>query len=421
MSVRDFSIPFVVFPDGERFPMLVDATGSPNWYSTLFATTQLRNSSQAANTIHAALSSVRHLFTWAEQNAIDIEERFASREYLTFGEIEALSAHAQKRVSETEQGAGVVIQMHVSPNRVGARFNSPVKRVSSKTQYNRLSYMAEYLEWFAIYVLERESRNVDADTLKAIKLMSSRIHSKRTRRKKSIVNAKKGLSKEGQFELRNATRVGSGKNPFTGAVQSRNELIVNLFALGLRSGELLALQVPDFDFQKNEVLVARRHDDKSDPRARQPVAKTRDRVLPMTEALSRKVYEYVMAVRRIFPAAKRHKFLLVTHQAGPYQGAPLSAKGLGKIFRVIKSVSSDALKDLSPHVLRHTANDELSELMDEAHVKPADEEKMRSYMMGWREGSGTAATYIRRHTQKKAREASLKLQQRIGGNNDSEK
>lgn len=420
MSQHDFSIPFVVFPDGERFPMLLDAMGSPNWYSTLFATTQIRNASLAANTIHAALSSVRHLLTWAEQKAIDIEARFASREFLTVGEIEALTAHAQRLASEKEQDAGAVIQLNVSPNRVGLRFNSPVKRVSLKTQYNRLSYMAEYLEWFAIYVLERESRNVDANTLKAIKLMGDRIRAKRPRKKKSIVNAKKGLSKEGQTELRNITRVGSDKNPFTDAVQSRNELIVHLFALGLRSGELLALQVSDFDFQKNEVLVARRHDDKSDPRARQPVAKTRDRLLPMTESLSRKVYEYVMNVRRSFPAARRHKFLLVTHQAGPYQGAPLSAKGLGKIFSVIKSANSDALKGLSPHVLRHTANDELSELMDEAQVKSADEEKIRSYMMGWREGSGTAATYTRRHTQKKAREASLKLQQRIGGKNDSE-
>jgi integrase len=144
-------------------------------------------------------------------------------------------------------------------------------------------------------------------------------------------------------------------------------------------------------------------------------------LLPITESLSRKVSEYVMKVRRAFPAARRHKFLLVVHQAGPYQGAPLSAKGLGKIFSVIKSVDPETLKDFSPHVLRHTANDEFSELMDEIQVRPADEEKMRSYTMGWREGSGTAATYTKRHTQKKAREASLKLQQRTTRNsNDSE-
>lgn len=413
MNSHGFSIPFVVFPDGERFPMLVDATGSPNWYSTLFATTQIRNSSQAANTIHAALSSVRHLFAWAKQQSLDLEERFALRKFLTFGEIESLTAHAQKQVSEKGEDATTVIPLPVSANRVRSRLSTPVRRVGLKTQYNRMSYMANYLEWFAIYVTERESRNVDVETLKAINLMGIRIRAKRPRKKKSVVNAKQGLSKESQAVLRDITCVGSGKNPFTTAVQSRNDLVIHLFALGIRSGELLALKVSDFDFQKNEVLIARRHDDKDDPRARQPVAKTRDRLLPMTESLSRKVSDYVLKVRRNFAAARRHEFLLVTHQAGPYQGAPLSAKGLGKIFSVIKRVDSEALKGFSPHVLRHTANDEFSELMDENQVRPADEEKMRSYTMGWREGSGTAATYTRRHTQKKAREASLKLQKRI--------
>jgi hypothetical protein len=48
-------------------------------------------------------------------------------------------------------------------------------------------------------------------------------------------------------------------------------------------------------------------------------------------------------------------------------------------------------------------------------VPNAKEEKMRSYMMGWKEGSGTAATYTRRHTERMAREAQLKLQGRRNG------
>lgn len=165
MSASDFSIPFVVFPNGERFPMLIEATGCPNWYSTVFATTQIRNSSQAANTVHAALSSVRHLFGWAKQQSVDLEERVASRKFLVVGEIESLLAHTQRRVSEKEQDAKAVIPLPISPNRVRSRLNPPLSRGSSKTQYNRMSYMADYLEWFAIYVTEHESRVVDAETL----------------------------------------------------------------------------------------------------------------------------------------------------------------------------------------------------------------------------------------------------------------
>jgi len=36
---------------------------------------------------------------------------------------------------------------------------------------------------------------------------------------------------------------------------------------------------------------------------------------------------------------------------------------------------------------------------------------MRSYLMGWKEGSGTAAHYNKRFVKKKANEAALKLQE----------
>lgn len=418
MSAAGFSIPVVVFRDGERFPMLVDATGSPDWYATLFATTQIRNAGFASNTIEAALSSVRHLLAWAAQQGVDLEQRFASRVFLKFGEIESIARYAQLRAGEKVPVSDAVVQPHVSPNRVVSRIAQPERRVLPETQYNRLSYMAEYLNWLAIYVIERESRYIDSEALDAIKLMGERIRSKRPTKRRKNVNARKGLSDAGLAELLAATSTDSSSNRFSAAVRARNDLIISLFSLGLRAGELLALKVSDFDFQKNEVLIARRHDDKDDPRARQPVVKTLDRLLPLGDALSRQVSNYVMNIRRTFPKARRHEFLIVTHQAGPYQGGPLSAKGLAKIFQVIRRDSSKELKRLSPHVLRHTANDQFSDLMDQAQVKEAEEEKLRSWIMGWREGSGTSATYTRRHTEKKAREASLKLQERSGGSGD---
>ncbi|HIE3934536.1 TPA: hypothetical protein ACXNHW_005608 [Pseudomonas aeruginosa] len=40
------------------------------------------------------------------------------------------------------------------------------------------------------------------------------------------------------------------------------------------------------------------------------------------------------------------------------------------------------------------------------------EEKIRSYLMGWEETSGTARTYNKRHTKQKAAEAVLALQKK---------
>lgn len=52
------------------------------------------------------------------------------------------------------------------------------------------------------------------------------------------------------------------------------------------------------------------------------------------------------------------------------------------------------------------------DFLDEA-VSEGRQEQVRSYLMGWRDGSGTAATYNKRFIQKKCFEAALALQ----GNN----
>jgi hypothetical protein len=51
--------------------------------------------------------------------------------------------------------------------------------------------------------------------------------------------------------------------------------------------------------------------------------------------------------------------------------------------------------------------------MDANKVGEDAEKKARSYLMGWSETSGTAATYTRRHIRKKAQEVSLQLQKNI--------
>jgi integrase len=86
---------------------------------------------------------------------------------------------------------------------------------------------------------------------------------------------------------------------------------------------------------------------------------------------------------------------------------------LNKVFVVLRRKCPDLPDDLAPHVCRHTWNDKFSEDMDKAKVSEETEKKMRSRLMGWSETSGTAATYTRRHVQRKAREASLALQKKI--------
>jgi integrase len=123
---------------------------------------------------------------------------------------------------------------------------------------------------------------------------------------KSRETTLKGLTEEQQKTLLRLVKPRSENNPFSESVQVRNQLIVlMLYHLGLRAGELLSLRISDFDFQNNTLLVAKRHDNPADPRTHQPVVKTIDRRIPLAESLMKAVSEYIMLDRRRYPDAKK--------------------------------------------------------------------------------------------------------------------
>jgi integrase len=90
----------------------------------------------------------------------------------------------------------------------------------------------------------------------------------------------------------------------------------------------------------------------------------------------------------------------------------MSITAYQKMIRSIAEACSD-FPELHGHGLRHAWNRRFSELMDSMDDPPTPEEqeKVRSYLQGWKPSSGTGGTYNRRFVERKAMEASLKLQQ----------
>ncbi|MGR2680497.1 tyrosine-type recombinase/integrase [Chromobacterium haemolyticum] len=216
--------------------------------------------------------------------------------------------------------------------------------------------------------------------------------------------------------LLSAIAKNSTENPWTyDFTKTRNELMFRwLHAFGLRRGELLNVRVSDIDFREETVTIVRRPDSSDDPRTAQPLVKTRDKILPMSPDLCRLTYDYVMDTRRLLAGARRHGYLFVATKTG----APLSLSALNKCFSFLRSRIPDLPDDLSPHVLRHTWNDNFSEAMDRTKTPEAEEQKMRSYLMGWSETSGTAVNYTRRHIRQKANQISLLMQSKMTGEED---
>jgi integrase len=286
----------------------------------------------------------------------------------------------------------------------------------------RLRYIRDYIQWrFYGRLLKLGARHPAFDGSKAVLEMvlsafSARIpHGKR----RNVLGAREGLSPEARAQLKLAIEPRSANNPWTSDhARIRNALIVMwLLTVGVRRGELLGLRTTDVNFQRNEVLIARRADDPNDPRKYQPNAKTSDRLLPLDNTLAEVTRQYIMGTRRAIKGARKHEFLFVANGSG----APLTQSGLNKIFVTLRQRCPDLPENLTPHVLRHTWNDIFSEMIDEKPVPEELEKKARSHLMGWSETSKTAATYTRRHTKKKAREATLALQEKMmkGGIDDA--
>lgn len=413
MGPDSWRLEFVKFRDGERCPILLSSAGLPHFDATLFATTQVRGAGSKPNTIYSVLAAVRLLFAWLDERKIDLAARVRDGSLLSLPEVDSLCSFVVARradlaVSDASTSVDLSSKRRTENARV-ATFG-PKKSVRAATKYVRLTYIASYIDWLA----RREAGASVARgvaSLEQIKALTTAIRARRPRKTgRTRLAGRRGLADSAQQELFDLLKLDAKGNPFEPLVRVRNALIVRLaYDLGLRAGELLALKVSDFDFMRNEVIVARRHDDIEDPRPRQPVVKTSDRRLPLSSGLAESVFKYVSEERRSLSRSRYHPFLIVVHQPGPHQGQPLSYKGLNKIFETLKH-ASPTLSELCCHVLRHTNNERFSELMDREGVPAAQEEKLRSFAMGWKEGSGTAATYTRRHTERKAKEASLKLQ-----------
>src|SRR5690606_6497488 len=92
---------------------------------------------------------------------------------------------------------------------------------------------------------------------------------------------------------------GDSRNPFRNPdVQLRNAIIFGLLRhTGMRRGELLSLQIEQFDLgHEAHVWIRRNQDDKHDSRRYQPVAKTQERPLPLPGALADQINRYILNV-----------------------------------------------------------------------------------------------------------------------------
>lgn len=393
---------------GERYCLLVDReTGMPLYYPNLYVTTQVRNRSNSVAAMESALSGINVLLSFCDERQIDLADRFLKREFFATHELDAIRDYCQQ--SFARRAADVRLDVTSINSNVRPK---PARKTGLANEYMRLTHIAKYVEWLATVLLTGE---IERKTTLDIARMKKGFESRRpTRKGRNQLGREKGLTREQEAILIDVIQPGSERNPFEDQpTQIRNQLLIMLLLhLGIRSGELLNIRVSDIDWANNQIVIARRADEKMDPRRRQPLVKTLDRRLPMKDTLVQAIHRYVVQFRSKVPGTRKQDYLLVTHKSGPTQGQPMSRSALIKVIKLISSAAPE-LAGLHGHELRHTWNNRFSEFMDASNdpPKPDEQEAQRSYLQGWKSGSGAAATYTKRFTREKAVEASLKLQE----------
>lgn len=106
---------------------------------------------------------------------------------------------------------------------------------------------------------------------------------------------------------------------------------------GLRAGELLNLKVNDLNPRDYTLSIFRRHDCIEDRRLNQPLVKTGEREIPLSDELALEILDYINNYRNKYTKKKKHDFLFVTHSSCKTVGEPLSVSAYEKIISTIKN------------------------------------------------------------------------------------
>lgn len=396
-----------VMDSGERYCLVVEqSSGLPEYYSNLFLTTQIRNRGDAFSTMMAAAGNLVVLLRFLERRSINLEQRLLKKEFFKSHELDDLRDYAQRK-----QGKPSSALLSGSWSTLEEVRDDEI--VESGTQYSRLTTFASYLRWFAMHILDSAGQ----DVIEQINSMTEQIKERRPSKKRRNVGLRERSLNDTQLDaLFEVIRLGSELNPFSIGVQRRNRLMILLmYYLGIRSGELLNIRIRDIDFAACRIKIVRRADEREDPRTREPNAKTRERILPLADTLVKELHDYITQDRRKIRYATKNDFLFITYKNGPTVGQPISKVGYHKIISVVRSVSPK-LYLMTGHMLRHTWNLKFSERMDamDEEISEERQEKIRSFLMGWKEGSGTAAVYNKRFIKEKGYKAALALQESSG-------
>jgi integrase len=413
ISENPYVIRWSIFSSGERMPFLVPvSTGVPLEAPTFWVMASRRPQGRQPNSLLNELRSLMYLYLWGDARGVDVVERIREGVFFSLTETLDIANYCGRTMVEAIRQVDERSSNVVSLRKTG---KAPVGAARSLEKRNRLSAIRSFIEFTSADVLSTLSRwpqrwqqycAVRAHQLELIDAQYLKISKPR----QDETNLPEGLDREAVKRLREVIEPDHPDNPFMPKVRFRNYLLVRLLLdLGMRRGEMLGIKIADFaPASKGWITIHRRPNDRDDPRQNKPATKTAARELQMSGRLTEIVHEWIVGHRARIPGARRNPYLIVSTR----DGAPMSLSNVNKIMEALRERVEGLPKELAPHPLRHTWNDNFSDLMDENNVSAENEIKWRKRLMGWRNES-SAASYVRRTVRRRSNEAFAELQDKF--------
>ncbi|EES6362273.1 site-specific integrase [Escherichia coli] len=382
-----------IMSSGERGCLILDKKSNlPTYYQNLFLTTDIRNRGATASTMEIVATNLLIFSNFLDGRGIDIIERVELKKYLSVAEIDDLVRYAKQRFDR---------QKIINIKPTNYRF------IAKRTFSYRIHVFSRYLKWLCGLV--HSSKGIHAKYEVDVFIESIRAHIPRNSSLNMNEISEKSLNEEEIKVLFRLLEIGGIENPFHKEVQVRNRLIFTLLLnLGLRAGELLNLKIDDFDLRDNTLSVVRRHDSKEDGRSYQPLVKTGERVIPLSDELAREIFDYISNSREKMTKRKKHNFLFVAHCTGKNAGEPLSISAYEKVISTLKRASPE-LYNLSGHRLRHSWNYMYSKGIEGAELEYNRRKDLRNYLMGWSKESIMCDRYNYKYISQQEKDVVLKV------------
>lgn len=416
--MHSFFIKIIRASNGERLPVLVRRdSGLPVFDAVLWVVSSLRAKGHASATITQALRSIIVLYLVLEREGIDLNERLGTGGFLNPSEIEAISRACKQPLASCQNSfnldegdtpqrrvvslEGVRMQMTTS--------RSPSSEVGPSTTAIRLGYIREFLMWRINTEILRATPKARPNLAALRDLTEQELKNKAPAvTGRSTLHLRTGLDGEATRVLLDVIKPNHPQNPWSNTFsKKRNELIVRGFLeLGVRRSEFLGVRIRDIGTRGDEISILRRPDDKDDPRLNEPNTKTRDRILPISAGLFQIIKQYLLLRRD--QAGRSNDFLLIANGTGK----PLSKSEINRLFIPLRDVSP-LLKDVGPHVLRHTFFENLCEDLDKNGMTDYEMIDFLVHLGGWTESSSSPKRYTRRYVQRKANAACRSMQESL--------